>query len=262
MPVWQEFKDSNETHRFFTELWKRCYVDEPTLGRHPYVRNLMIAAHEAINCGYSKIVAIEFGVAHGGGLLELCNVARFLRDRTGLEILVAGFDTGKGLPPPVDYRDHPELWSESDFAMKDPEALRAKLPGFAQLVIGDIADTLVPFLSELGDARIGFVAIDVDYYSSTKKALRIFDHDPEMYLPVVTIYFDDLFGTLIWNPWCGEGLAINEFNQEHQLRKLTSNLPYRILPAPEANYTCHVLDHPIRNGKRKPRFPLDLRAYV
>jgi hypothetical protein len=36
---------------------------------------------------------------------------------TGVKIDVYGFDTGKGLPPPRTYRDHPELYRQGDFPM-------------------------------------------------------------------------------------------------------------------------------------------------
>ncbi len=237
------------------------YKMEPKLGRFAYARNLAIAVHEAIHCNYGKIVAIEFGVANGVGLLELCTAAKFFREQTGVEILVAGFDTATGLPAPADYRDHPELWRESGFAMGDPDVLRAKLPDFARLVIGDIGDTVSGFVDELDDARIGFVSIDVDYYSSTKKAFQIFTHNPEIYLPVIPMYFDDLTGALVYNPWCGERLAISEFNEAQRFRKIAPNTSYRIPPV-EACYALHVLDHPMRTGQQRPRFPLDLHPYT
>ena len=189
---------------------------------------------------------------HGGKILP---GADWNRD------LVAGFDSAAGLPAPADYRDHPELWSKSNFSMGDPEVLRAKLPDFARLIIGDIGDTVSRFVDELDGARIGFVSIDVDYYSSTKKAFHLFTCDPEIYLPVISMYFDDVFGALIYNPWCGEQLAISEFNEAQRFRKIAPNTAYRIPPM-ESCYALHVLDHPMRTGQQKPRFPLDLHPYT
>jgi len=56
----------------------------------------------------------------------------------------------------------------------------------AELVLGDVADDAVPaFLSRLKNAAIGFVVFDLDYYSSTCVALRIFGYPDELYLPRV-----------------------------------------------------------------------------
>jgi hypothetical protein len=262
MPKWQELANSHQTRLLFTDIWNNMYNWNPKLGRHAYARNLLIAVQVAIHCGYSKIVAVEFGVGKGGGLLELCTAAQFFRDRVGMEIFVAGFDTGKGLPPPEDYRDHPEMWNEGGYAMDDPAALRAKLPDFARLILGDIGDTAPQYLKELDGARVGFVSIDVDYYSSTKKAFRFLTDTPETYLPVVPMYMDDAFGPLMLNPWCGEQLAIAEFNEENRFRKIAPNAAYRIPPV-DRIYALHVLDHPLRTGQQKPRYgwELDLRPF-
>jgi hypothetical protein len=57
------------------------------------------------------------------------------------------------------------------------------LPSFAHLILGDIADTIPALLANLSiDAPLGFVSMDVDYYSSTKKALAVFKGKPFQYL--------------------------------------------------------------------------------
>jgi hypothetical protein len=60
--------------------------------------------------------------------------------------------------------------------------------------------------------------IDVDYYSSTVECLNIFSAPPDLYLPEVLVYLDDITYPL-HNPWQGEHLAINEFNERHTMRK-------------------------------------------
>jgi hypothetical protein len=40
-----------------------------------------------------------------------------------------------------------------------------------------------------------------------------------MYLPQVLVYADDVSGEVM-NPWCGELLAISEFNHPHSQRKM------------------------------------------
>lgn len=78
--------------------------------------------------------------------------------------------------------------------------------------------TAPEFLKTL-DAPIGFVVFDLDYYSSTKAAMQIFTGTPARYLPLVTIYVDDIYSEL-HNSSCGELLAIEEFNSEHEMRKI------------------------------------------
>jgi hypothetical protein len=59
---------------------------------------------------------------------------------------------------------------------------------------------------------VGFVAFDLDYYSSTTVAFRVFEKE---HLPRVHCYFDDT----IWpesayhNEYIGELCAIREFNE-------------------------------------------------
>ena len=111
---------------------------------------------------------------------------------TGVEIDVIGFDRGEGLPKPLDYRDLPYMWREGDFEM-DVEALRRRVPT-AELVLGDIEETLSGFLRERDPSPIGFVSIDVDYYSSTVASLSLFRSGYEYFLPRVFCYFDDTVG--------------------------------------------------------------------
>jgi hypothetical protein len=68
------------------------------------------------------------------------------------------------------------------------------------------------------------------------------------YLPAVTMYFDDV-GAPAHNPWCGELLAINEFNAESRLRKiarinfLRETRLFRNASWLAKMYLCHVFDH-------------------
>ena len=124
------------------------------------------------------------------------------------------------MPPPLDYRDMPELWQAGDFKM-DEQALRAKLPSRCSLQLGQLQQTIPEFMASLAeDAPIGFVSIDVDYYSSTVEALRIFEFDAENYLPIVCTYLDDIIVDSI-SDWSGELLAINEFNLRTPMRKIS-----------------------------------------
>jgi hypothetical protein len=171
--------------------------------------------------GYSKISAIEFGVAGGNGLRALERYARITAERVGIGIDVYGFDTGTGLPAPDDYRDLPYHWKPGFFGM-DEDRLRAKL-GSAELILGDIAETASDFFRIQRPAPIAAVIHDLDYYSSTAAALRMFDVSERFRIPRIYCYFDDIVGSEIelYNDYTGERLAIDEFNRAHTAMKLS-----------------------------------------
>jgi hypothetical protein len=230
----------------------RAKVDFDLIIRQQYAFPILYAADAAIKYGLKSITLIEFGVASGAGILNMCQIAERTRRATGIDFHVFGFDTGKGMPPAIDYRDLPEVFQEGDFPMDFDKLLRS-LPDFARLVIGDIEETIPSFLTSLtSDAPVGFVAIDTDYYSSTKKALRVLNGEASIYLPVLPIYLDDIAvdGS---NPWTGELLAVNEFNRESKLRKIA---PFSLLRSKrifkntqwiDRMYAAHIHDHPLRS---------------
>lgn len=229
----------------------RMKVDHDLIIRQQYAFPILHAADKAREAGLRKLTLVEFGVANGAGLLNMCRIAVSVTRATGVEFEIYGFDTGRGMPPAVDHRDHPEMFQENDFPM-DVARLRAALPPFAHLILGDVGETVADFISELAvQAPLAFVSMDLDYYSSTKEALGIFRGKPEVYLPAVLLYLDD---TVIEtaNPWCGELLAVNEFNEENVLRKIA---PFPMLRARrifknprwlDQIYLVHVFDHPAR----------------
>src|SRR5262249_19613204 len=132
---------------------------------------------------------------------------------------IVGFDSGAGMPPPRDYRDHPERYFTGDFPVNRQELL-ARLPANATILFGDIEQTLAQFKEQMR-APIGAVSVDVDYYWSTKACLDVLLFDSSRYLPMVYMYFDDIT-ELLHNEFCGELGAIREFN-------LDSTHPYRRL---------------------------------
>jgi hypothetical protein len=232
----------------------RAKVDHDLIVRQQFAFPILHAADKAREQGLKSITIAEFGVANGAGLLNMCKIATSVTKATGVEFRIFGFDTGAGLPPAVDYRDHPEMFQQNDFPM-DVERLRAALPSFAELVIGDVAETVPSFCTTLSPASpLAFVSMDLDYYSSTKPALEIFNGNPECYLPAVLLYLDD---TVIEtaNPWCGELLAVNEFNEENKTRKIAPFpmlRPRRLFKNSrwiDQIYLLHVLDHPARAPK-------------
>jgi hypothetical protein len=219
--------------------------------RHNNAYSILAAADLARELGVRQVTLIEFGVAAGAGLLNMCRIADRVTRETGVHFQVVGFDTGKGMPPPESYRDHPEIYQQGDFPM-DEAALRRALPHNARLVIGELAETVPAFLHTVSDETpIGFVVVDVDYYSSTGDALAVFDGQPEQYLPRTLVYLDDLEHPS-HNSWCGERGAVVEFNEAHELRKIEQHAflrGYRIFRNArwiDHMFTLHVLDHPSR----------------
>jgi hypothetical protein len=230
--------------------------------RQFYAFGLLAAADTANRFGIKSLTALEFGVAEGTGLINIGKIAARLRPETGVEFKVFGFDSGKGMPPPCDYRDHPELYREGDFPMVDCERLRTRLPPNTHLILGELKDTVPDFARSLSpDAPLGFVSVDVDYFSSTSEALNLLvDPDPRKYLPTSVIYFDDIDD---WssNDWCGELLAIHEFNQHNPMRKLRHDpflVARRVIKHAvwhEQVFLLHVLDHPERQPHAPTRPP-------
>jgi hypothetical protein len=215
---------------------------------------LLQAARFAKRYGYESYTAIEFGVANGAGLMNMAEIAGRVTKATGVNINLVGFDSGRGMPPPLDYRDHPDLYGQGDFPMQDYEQLRRKLPANAQLIIGDISETIGPFLSALQPGSpIGYVVIDVDYYSSTVECLKIFSGTANLYLPEVLMFLDDILYPE-HNPSQGEYLAINEFNSKNEMRKTYHyNFlhEFRLLKHAlwiNQIFLMHILDHAHKQG--------------
>src|SRR5881275_2929970 len=88
---------------------------------------ILKAADQAKTLGISRVSLVEFGVAAGAGLMNMAEIARRVTRVTGVQFQLYGFDTGAGLPPPTDYRDHPDLYQQGECGM-DVEALRNALP--------------------------------------------------------------------------------------------------------------------------------------
>tara|TARA_B100001971_G_scaffold54291_1_gene49405 strand:+ start:182 stop:721 length:540 start_codon:yes stop_codon:yes gene_type:complete len=141
-------------------------MEKQSLERMQYGYICFNAAKLAKKLGHKRISVIEYGVAGGRGLLILEEYVSEIKKIFGIEIDIYGFDSSKGLPKPVDYRDLPYHWKEGFFNM-DENYLRSKLK-FANLVIGDIELTSKTFFSKYKPAPIGAIIHDFDLYSSTK----------------------------------------------------------------------------------------------
>ncbi|MGH8455664.1 MAG: hypothetical protein ACRETE_01600 [Stenotrophobium sp.] len=137
-----------------------------------YYWGVLCGASVAKTLGYERISIIEFGVAGGNGLVALEQVAEEVERLSSVKIEVYGFDTGTGLTKPQDYRDLPQMWSEGFYKM-DEARLRARLKR-AELLLGPVEETVPKFLAGPA-APVAFVAFDLDMYSSTMHAFKLFE---------------------------------------------------------------------------------------
>jgi hypothetical protein len=227
--------------------------------RQQYAFSLLKTAELAMVQGLKSVTAIEFGVAAGAGLVNICDISRNITKLTGVDFKIFGFDSGKGMPPPRDHRDHPEVFSAGSYPLIDRSALMRALPHNAKLILGDIQETLPPFVAGLSaSSPVGFVVIDVDYYWSAKECLNVFLGAADNYLPWTLVYLDDI-GFESANPWAGELLAVREFNEENEMRKINlfRGLRHKRLFKHtswfDQVYLLHVLDHGRRNVSGAPK---------
>ena len=217
----------------------------------------MQAALEAKALGLPAISAVEFGVAGGNGLVLLEQYAEQVERATSVRCHVIGFDGGEGMPEPVDYRDLPYIWQPGFFKM-DVERLKKRLRG-AELVLGDVAQTVIEFNARGTAPPIGFVSFDLDFYWSTMEAFRLFDQAPERLLPRVFCYFDDCIGDdwELHSRFAGELLAIEDFNRQHPMRKVApiyglSHKRRRPAAWNDMTFVMHCFDHPRYNDHVHP----------
>lgn len=197
----------------------RSKIKYDLVPRQPYAFGVDEAFRIGSLEGVSKIVLVEFGVASGAGLFNLQRIASKLSQIYGIDYEVIGFDTGEGMPEPVDYRDHPEKYHHGDFP---PLSLDINdLPEKTRVFYGDVGETIVHLSNILSNStRLGFISIDVDYYSSTVKALNVCHIAQNNLISRVVMYLDDV-NNIDHNPYCGELLAVNEFNEAQTLRKIS-----------------------------------------
>ena len=226
-------------------------------GRSNYAYGLMLATVEAMNLQKNCITVFEFGVAQGGGLLSIVEICNHISIFTGMKFRIVGFDSGVGLLSVDSHVNHPEIWKTNQFAMENRELLLSRIAGKAEIVFGDINETVPVFVSDMltTDMPVGFASIDVDTYDACVGVLKIFlGKDANMYLPAVPVYVDDVHGVITYNDWCGEALAIKEFNDLHDMIKIQHKLVRTLSrdPAPWHHhyYFCNFFAHDSRQGKR------------
>lgn len=246
----------------FSRLWRRSgwgsfelRLKYDAVERPHYAYGLHHAARLAGVLGLPAVTAIEFGVAGGNGLLAMGRLAREISRITGVKIEVYGFDTGRGLPKGEDYRDLPYLWPEGSYAM-DVAALQARLGDNTSLILGDVRETAAGFVARHKPAPVGFVAFDMDLYSSTRDAFELFRSPSEAMLPRVLCYFDDIAGGTDFALHCdavGELAAIAEYNAtvgaQRRLAPVNGLQGRRAMRSRWANqmYAHHDFGHPQYN---------------
>jgi hypothetical protein len=227
---------------------------DPICARRPqYIYGVLRAAAHAKSLNMGEVSVIEFGVAGGAGLLSLERSAEEAERLTGVRIHVYGFDTATGLPAPQDYRDMPNKWLGGYWPC-DVEVLQKSLRR-AQLVIGGIGETVPGFLAAR-PAPIGYVAIDVATYTSTKETLAVFEADYGLLLPRVDCLFRSSC-KLDTSEFVGERLAISEFNASHAVAKISPFYSARhYVPGrhagfgalwPDMMFILHLFHHPRYN---------------
>jgi hypothetical protein len=218
---------------------------------------LLHAALQAKALNIPAISAVEFGVAGGNGLVLLEQYAEHVERATSVRCHVIGFDNADGMPEPMDYRDLPYIWQPGFFRM-DVDLLKKRLRR-AQLILGNVAQT-VPDFNARGDAPpLGFISFDLDFYWSTLEAFRLFEQAPDRLLPRVFCYFDDCIGDdwELHSHFAGELLAISDFNHHHPSRKVAPIFGLghkRRRPAPwnDMMFVMHCFDHPRYNDHVHP----------
>ena len=217
--------------------------------RPHYAYGIYQAAEQARKLGIPAITVMEFGVSRGLGLLAMESHASEIAAATGVRIATVGFDTGAGMPEPEDYRDLPHIWQRGFYKM-DADRLRARLQT-AELILGDVGETVPQWLACPDAPPVGFAAFDLDYYSSTARAFRLFDGPATHHLPRTYCYLDDI----TWPEYAchceyiGELAAARDFNLAHHTRKIC---PLHLLRNMRPNYAYwhdniyvfHNFEHP------------------
>jgi len=123
------------------------------------------------------------------------------------------------------------------------------------IILGPVEEMAPRFCQQENPPPIGFIAFDLDSYSSTLAAFRIFDAASDFLLPRIASYFDDMVGDIDWayDEFTGELLAISEFNAGHPDNKVAPVRGLRFsfgrLPQGwhEQIFVAHLFRHPHYN---------------
>jgi hypothetical protein len=265
--------DCDNTYAWLRYAFERVIADPICDRRRGYAWGVVQAAAFGKVLGFARISAIELGVGGGAGLISLERIAARAAELSGVGIDVYGFDTGTGLPKPVDYRDSPSMWFEGQCPM-NPEHVARQLRT-ASLRLGHVRDTIPRFLAG-PIAPVGFISFDLDLYSSTVDAMALLRAEDRALLPRIPCYFDNILGHG-YSDFTGERLAISEFNASpmrkisliHGLRHFVPKA-YRDDRCWDCMFFAHIFEHRLNatvDALRKPvycdendevyRYPVD-----
>lgn len=250
----------DNTARWIGQSFRKLIQDPVARRRPAYVWGVLSGCALGKVLGYESVSVIEFGVAGGVGLVSMERIAEAAASMVGIGIEVDGFDSGTGIPKTMDYRDCPNIWLDGQFPMHEA-ALRKELC-HAKLHLGRV-DTTVPEFIRGTFAPVAFVSFDLDLYSSTRDALKLFGGEYDWVLPRVVCYFDDIWG-LTYSDFNGARLAIREFNDRWPMRKLSPIYGLKYLVPPEARdspwpdliYMAHFFEHRLYNEPDEYRKPM------
>jgi hypothetical protein len=222
-------------------------VEAACLERPAHAYCMWHAAKLAQKLGYKEISVAEFGVAGGATLLIISRYAIMIEKETRVCIRVYGFDTGGGLPELEGVRDLPYWFRPAQYSM-DVEKLRHKLKN-TELVLGNVRNTVGKFFEDSTRPPLAVIFNDLDFYSSTRDALRIFDADFSHFLPRLFMYLDDVIGTpeAMYGPFNGQLLANADYNSNHNDIKIHLNqnlLPLSHISWRHQIYYVHLFNHP------------------
>lgn len=228
-------------------------VRTESTARPNYAYCMLLAARLARSLGIDQISAIEIGVAGGNGLAFMVEFAARVKKDTGVTIDCIGFDTGEGMPPPENEKDLP-YWFQANQYRMDVDALKRRLPD-AQLVLGNVKDTISTFFETNRPSPIAAIFNDTDYFSSTRDSLTMFnwaETNPEWFLPRIPLYFDDILGSTIemYGPFNGQMAAINDFNEKSSNVKVHLNqnlISQNHIRYRHQIYYAHLFHHPRYN---------------
>lgn len=230
----------------------RVYLD--ALPKPQYAFGLYSACYQAAALGIPRITVMEFGVATGKGLRHLENHAEKIAEAFSIQVDVVGFDIGSGMKQSDDYRDIGYWFTPSLFAV-DAKQVEASLR-FSKYIVGDVAETLRQYEPP---SPIGFISLDMDAYTPTMEALKLFDLPTQNRLPRTILYLDDVFGISDLTLPCaavGEQRAIEEFNAQMKggIYPINGLRHKRTFPAywNEQMYCYHDIDHPLYNTAVNP----------
>lgn len=161
------------------------------------------------NQNLNEFSIIEFGVASGKSLKYLEKIVKNFERKFKISISIYGFDTFSGMPKSNNPLDHLHSWAEGDFE-SSIELVKKKL-SFSKLIIGNVGQSIsIKNFIDNNISNIGMIIFDLDYYTSTNSAFKIFDDEFLKYcLPRVGLFFDNLHSA---TEFSGEYLSIKEFN--------------------------------------------------